>query len=260
MTSSFKSIKLETDGSLAFLTINRPDVRNALNQETVDEMHLALRDVSCNESVHVLVITGAGDSSFVAGADIGELRDRGKREALQAINQNLFTAVENISQPVIGAINGYALGGGCELALACDIRIASDAARFGFPETGLGIMPAAGGTQRLPRIIGWGRARELILTGRILDAFEAETLGLVSKVVSTTELMGEARTMADKIACRGPLATRMAKLALNASARGGLDVGLQIEKLGQAILFESRDKMEGTTAFLEKRKPKFNGE
>jgi len=259
MTQSYKTIQLEVAGRIATLTVSRPEVRNALSKETVDEMHAALRALATREDVGAVIFTGSGDKSFVAGADIREIRERGKREALEAINQELFSAVENFPWPVIAAVNGYALGGGFELALACDIRVAAESARFGFPETNLGIIPAAGGTQRLPRHVGWGRAKEIILTGRILNAQEAEEMGLVSRVVPAEELMAAAREFAEKVLSRGPLAIRLAKLALNVSARAGLDAGLQVERMAQAVLFESEDKKEGTTAFLEKRKPKFRG-
>jgi enoyl-CoA hydratase len=258
--SDYKTILLEVSDRTATLTVSRPEVRNALSKETVEEIHAALRELAVRDDVGVLILTGAGEKAFVAGADIREIRQRGKREALEAINQELFSAVENFPFPVIAAVGGYALGGGFELALACDLRVASEEARFGFPETNLGIMPAAGGTQRLPRHIGWGKAKELILTGEIVDAREAERLGLVSKVVQRQELLGAARALAAKILSRGPLAVRLAKLSLNVAARAGLDAGLQVERLAQAVLFESKDKLEGTTAFLEKRPPKFRGE
>ena len=260
MTQNYRTIQLEVSERIATLTVNRPEARNALSKETVQEMHAALRALAAREDVGVVILTGAGDKSFVAGADIREIRERGKREALEAINQELFSAVENFPWPVIAAVNGYALGGGFELALACDIRVAAESARFGFPETGLGIIPAAGGTQRLPRHVGWGRAKEIILTGKTLDAQEAERVGLVSKVAPADELMATARELAGKILSRGPLAVRLAKLTLNVSARAGLDAGLQVERVAQTVLFESEDKKEGTTAFLEKRKPKFRGE
>ncbi|MGH9861954.1 MAG: enoyl-CoA hydratase/isomerase family protein [Candidatus Acidiferrales bacterium] len=257
---TYKTILVEVSGRIATLTVNRPEVRNALGKETVGEMHAALRALAAREDVGLLIITGAGDKAFVSGADIREVRQRGKREALEAINQELFSAVENFPWPVIAAVNGFALGGGFELALACDLRVAAEEAKFGFPETGLGIIPAAGGTQRLPRYVGWGKAKELIYTGDILDAREAERLGIVNQVAPRAELMAAARALAEKILSRGPLAVRLAKLSLNVAARAGLDVGLQVERLAQTILFESKDKLEGTTAFLEKRKPKFRGE
>ncbi len=258
--SSYRTIRVEVSDRIAIITIDRPEVRNALSKECVDEMQAALRDLAARDDVGVLIITGAGEKSFVAGADIREIRQRGKREALEAINQSLFNAIEDFPWPVIAAVNGFALGGGFELALACDIRVAAETAQFGFPETNLGIMPAAGGTQRLPRHVGWGKAKEIILTGAILEAREAERLGLVSKVVPQAGLMGAAREMAGKILSRGPLAIRLAKLSLNVAARAGLEAGLEVERLAQTVLFESKDKLEGTTAFLEKRKPKFRGE
>ncbi len=257
---TYKTILLEVNDRVATLTVNRPEVCNALGKETVGEMHAALRELAAREDVGLLIITGAGDKAFVSGADIREVRQRGKREALEAINQELFTAIENFPWPVIAAVNGFALGGGFELALACDLRVAAEEAKFGFPETGLGIIPAAGGTQRLPRYVGWGKAKELIYTGDILDARQAERLGIVNQVVPRSQLLAGARALADKILSRGPLAVRLAKLSLNVAARAGLDVGLQVERLAQTILFESKDKLEGTTAFLEKRKPKFRGE
>lgn len=257
---AYKNLLVEIHEGIAWVTVNRPEVRNALSAATVREFRSALRELAERPEVAVLIVTGAGEQAFVAGADIGEIRERGRREGLEAINQELFAAIESFPQPVIAAINGYALGGGCELALACDIRIASETAKFGFPETGLGIMPAAGGTQRLPRVVGWGKAKELILTGEIIDAREAERLGLVSQVVPASELRATAQRYAERILARGPLATRLAKLALNMAARAGLDAGLMVERLAQTILFESKDKQEGMRAFLEKRKPKFRGE
>ena len=256
----YQTILLEVSGGIATLTVNRPEVRNALGKQTVEEIHAALVELAGRDDAGVLILTGAGDKAFVSGADIREIRQRGKRDALEAINQRLFTAIENFAKPVIAAINGYALGGGFELALACDIRIAAEEAVFGFPETGLGIIPAAGGTQRLPRMVGWGKAKELILTGEQIDAHEAERLRLVSKVVPRAELLPTARAYAEKILSRGPLAVQLAKAALNVAARTGLEAGLEFERLAQTILFESKDKLEGTTAFLEKRKPKFRGE
>ena len=256
----YQTILLEVSGGIATLTVNRPEVRNALGKQTVEEIHAALVELAGRDDAGVLILTGAGDKAFVSGADIREIRQRGKRDALEAINQQLFTAIENFAKPVIAAVNGYALGGGFELALACDLRIAAEEAVFGFPETGLGIIPAAGGTQRLPRMVGWGKAKELILTGERIDAHEAERLRLVSKVVPRAELLPTARAYAEKILSRGPLAVQLAKAALNVAARAGLEAGLEFERLAQAVLFESKDKLEGTTAFLEKRKPKFRGE
>ena len=254
-----KNISVDVGAQIATLTIDRPEVRNALNLETVNEMHEALRALGARDDVGVLIITGAGDQAFVSGADINDIRARTLEDGLAAINSSLFAALEHFPRPTIAAINGYALGGGCELALACDIRIASEAARFGQPELNLGIIPGAGATQRLPRIIGWGRAKHFVLTGEIIDAQQALEMGLVSALAPAAELMPRARDIASRVLRKGPLAARLAKLALNASARVDLDSGLLIETLAQAICYDSDDKREGATAFLEKRQPKFRG-
>jgi enoyl-CoA hydratase/carnithine racemase len=252
------NIRIDIDADIATLIFDRPAVRNALNLETVNECHAALRDLADRREVGVLILTGAGEA-FVSGADINEMRRRTRDEGLAAINSSLFAAVERFPRPTIAAVNGYALGGGCELALACDIRVAADHARFGQPELGLGIIPGAGATQRLPRIVGLGHAKHLVLTGEIIDARRALEIGLVSAVVPAAELLMKAREIAGRILRQGPLAARLAKLALNASARVDLDSGLLIETLAQTICYESEDKTEGTAAFLEKRKPKFTG-
>jgi enoyl-CoA hydratase len=252
-------IRVDVSESIATLTIDRPDVRNALDLETVQACHRALEALAANTDAGVLIITGGGETAFVSGADINDIRARGRDEGLAAINSSLFAAIDRFPRPTIAAINGYALGGGCELALACDIRIASDTARFGQPELGLGIIPGAGATQRLPRIIGMGRAKHLILTGEIIDATQALEIGLVSAVTPPGQLQLRAREMAKKILRQGPLAARLAKIALNASARVDMDSGLLIETLAQALCYSSDDKIEGTTAFLEKRKAKFTG-
>jgi enoyl-CoA hydratase len=251
--------KLEIAESIATLTIDRPAVKNALNLETIDEVRAALTALAANTDVGVLIITGAGESAFVSGADINDIRARGRDEGLAAINSSLFADIERFPRPTIAAINGYALGGGCEMALACDIRIASETAKFGQPELGLGIIPGAGATQRLPRLIGLGRAKHLVLTGDIIDAKQALEWGLVSAVAPAGQLQIRAREMAKKILRQGPFAARLAKVALNASARVDMDSGLLIETLAQALCYSSDDKREGTTAFLEKRKAKFTG-
>ncbi len=254
-----KNIRVDVDGQIATLTIDRPAVRNALNLETVNEFHEALRALATNPDVGVLIITGAGEEAFVAGADINDIRARTLGDGLAAINSSLFSAVERFPRPTIAAVNGYALGGGCELALACDIRIASERATFGQPELNLGIIPGAGATHRLPRIVGLGRAKHLVLTGESIDAARALEIGLVTALAPPAELLPRARELAGRILRLGPLAARLAKLSLNASARVDLDSGLLIETLAQAICYDSEDKQEGTTAFLEKRKPKFRG-
>jgi enoyl-CoA hydratase len=256
---AYRNLLLELDGGVAVLTVNRPAVRNALDTATVEEFHGALEDVR-RARAGVLILTGAGDKAFVSGADIQAIRARRRDDALASINSGLMSAVENHDAVSIAAVNGYALGGGCELALACDLRIAAEHAVFGQPETGIGIIPGAGGTQRLPRVVGLGRAKELILTGARWDARQALAYGLVSQVVPAAELAGAARQMAERVLAQGPLAIRLAKRALNASAQMPLGAGLLYESTAQAIAFESRDKEEGTAAFLEKRKPRFTGE
>ncbi len=257
--ASFSNIRVDVSEAIATLTVDRPAVRNALNLETVNECHSALAELAPRADVGVLIITGTGESAFVSGADINDIRERGLDEGLAAINSALFAAVERFPRPTIAAINGYALGGGCELALACDIRVAADTAKFGQPELGLGIIPGAGATQRLPRLVGMGWAKHLILTGEMIDAKQALEIGLVTAIMPASQLQVRARELAKKVLRQGPLAARLAKLALNASARVDLDSGLLIETLAQAICYDSADKLEGTTAFLEKRKPKFSG-
>jgi enoyl-CoA hydratase len=256
---AYQNIRVDTTDSIATLTIDRPQVKNALDLQTVGEVRAALLALAADTGTAVLIVTGAGESAFVSGADINDIRGRGRDEGLAAINSSLFAEIERYPRPTIAAVNGYALGGGCELALACDIRIASETAKFGQPELGLGIIPGAGATQRLPRIVGAGRARHLILTGEIIDAKQALEIGLVTAVAPAGQLQLRARELAKKILRQGPLAARLAKLALNASARVDLDSGLLIETLAQALCYGSEDKVEGTTAFLEKRKPKFTG-
>jgi enoyl-CoA hydratase len=255
----YRNIELELDRRVATLTVSRPDVRNALDGETVAEFHRALEEVRAARAT-VLIVTGQGDKAFVSGADISSIRERRRDDALASINSRLMAAVEAHEAVTIAAVNGFALGGGCELALACDLRVAAENAVFGLPEPSLGIIPGAGGTQRLPRIVGLGRAKEMVLTGARWDARQARDAGLVSQVVPRTELMAAARAMAERVLALGPLAVRLAKAALNASSQMPLAAGLAFESTAQAITFESRDKMEGTSAFLEKRRPHFTGE
>ena len=253
------NVLLSIDGAVAIVTVNRPDKRNALDLPTVEEFHGALgriREARCS----VFIVTGAGDKSFVAGADINAIKARRRNDALAGINSNLMAAIESHEAVAIAAVNGFAMGGGCELALSCDLRIASENALFGLPEPTLGIIPAAGGTQRLPRVVGLGRAKEMILTGAKWDAKRALEYGLVSEVVPASELMKAAQAMAERVTALGPLAVRLAKQALNASANMPLQSGLAFESMIQAVAFESKDKLEGASAFLEKRKPNFTGE
>jgi enoyl-CoA hydratase len=255
----WRNLLLAADGPVATLTVNRPDVRNALDGETVAEFHAALEVVRAARAT-VLIVTGAGDKAFVSGADIQAIRERRRDDALMGINSRLMAALEAHDAITIAAVNGYALGGGCELALACDLRIASENAVFGQPEPAIGIIPGAGATQRLPRVVGLGRAKELILTGARWSAAQALAAGLVSEVVPQAALMDAARRWAERVLALGPLAVRLSKQALNASMHMPLAAGLAYESSLQAIIFESQDKLEGTTAFLEKRKPRFTGE
>ncbi len=253
----FRNLKVEYAEGIALITLNRPEVRNAIDLATVDDLHWALDVLGSFDRTRALILTGAGPT-FASGADIRELLKRRAADALRGINSGLFRQLEQFPVPTIAAVNGHALGGGCELALACDLRIAGQSARFGQPESGLGIIPAAGAADRLPRIIGLGRAREMIFTGRILDAEEALLIGLVNKVVPDDRLLAEARLMASAIARRGPVAQRIAKMVLQAAASGA-DAAHAAERLGQGILFESADRDEGMKAFLARRPPRFRG-
>jgi enoyl-CoA hydratase len=255
----YRNLAFALEGRVALLTVDRPDARNALDGDTVEEFHRALAEAR-GADVGVLIVTGAGDKAFVSGADIRAIRARTRDDALSSINSRLMSAVEAHPAVTIAAVNGYALGGGCELALACDLRIAAEGAVFGLPEPSLGIIPGAGGTQRLPRLVGLGRAKEMILTGARWDAAKALAAGLVSEVVPAADLLPAARRMAERVLALGPLAVRLAKLALNASSEMPLSAGLLYESTAQAITFDSKDKSEGTTAFLEKRPPRFTGE
>jgi enoyl-CoA hydratase len=248
-------VRIEREpGEIAVLVVDRPEKRNALDRTTVEAFHAALREVEDDPSVRALVVTGV-EKSFVAGADIGELRDRRGEDALRAINSSLFRAVEDFPRPVIAAINGFALGGGCELAIACDLRIAARSAKLGQPEVGLGIIPGAGGCYRLARLVGLGRAKELIFTGRVLSADEALALGLVEEVVPDGEARPRACAIAREIAKQAPLAVRFAKAALNAFARGETSEIL-LESSLQGILYETDEKRRRMTEFLEKRSKK----
>jgi enoyl-CoA hydratase len=249
-------VKLERDGALAILTLDRPERRNALDQAMIDGLHNVLDELGGDESIGALIVTGAGDKAFAAGADIAQLRDRKRREALLSINSRLFQRMEETPFPTIAAIRGFCLGGGCELALSCDLRVAGDTAKFGQPEVSLGIVPGAGATYRLPRLVGAGKARELVFTGRILDAAEALRIGLVNQVVPDAEVMAAARKLADEIVKQDRLAVRFAKLLfrLDGSARPG--AGYIGEAMAQAVLFESEEKQRRMTEFLERSRKK----
>jgi len=250
-------ITAEVDDRVAVVTVNRPEVRNALNIQVLREIRAVLDAVRDRDDVGAVVFTGAGDKAFVAGADIGQLVGYTVRDGLAARMQRLYDEIEDFEKPTIAAVNGYALGGGNELAMACDIRIASDRARFGLPETGLGVLPGAGGTQRLARLVGKGRAVELILTGRTLDAEEALRIGLVTSVVPPEELLGAARATAAQILAKGPLAVRLGKLVIKNGFETDQRTGMLLERLAQSLLYASPEKAEGTGAFLDKRPADF---
>lgn len=244
----------ERRGDVVLLTLNAPERRNAIDQQMVDGLHAALDALWHDEAVAAVVITGAGDKAFAAGADIAQLRERTSRDALRAINSGIFNRIEEFPAPVIAAVKGFALGGGCELAIACDLRVLGESAKLGQPEVKLGIMPAAGGTYRLPRLVGLGRARELIYSGRMVDAQEALRIGLANAVVPDADVVTKALALADEIAQNGRLAVRGAKRALNTLSRPGHQDAIAFESSVQAALFDSDDKKARMDAFLSKQK------
>lgn len=258
--ANYETILVENRGSVAVLTINRPDKLNALNSKVHTEAVAALDELRDATEIRVLVVTGAGEKSFVAGADISEFA--GQTAVTQRsvfYERSLFNSLDSFPKPVIAMINGFCLGGGCELALACDIRLASEKARFGQPEINLGIIPGGGGTQRLTRLVGEGKAMEMILAGEMIDAPTALKIGLVNHVYTPEDLEAKTFEMANKIAEKSPIALQMAKEAVKLAARSNLDEGLRREVDLFAICFSTADKEEGVAAFLEKRKPVFTG-
>lgn len=256
---TYQTITTAVGDGVAVITINRPEVRNALNATVQTELRDALDAFRDDPAVGAVIFTGAGDTAFVAGADITQVRSYSLHTGLESKMQRLFDEVEAYEKPTIAAVNGFALGGGCELAMACDIRIAAEGARFGLPETNLGVLPGAGGTQRLARLIGVGRALDLILTGRFLSAPEALDYGLVTSVVPATELLTKAQEHAALILRKGPLAVRLAKLVVRAGLDADQRTGLVVERLAQSVLYSTSDKNEGAAAFLEKRPAVFTG-
>lgn len=259
---SLTHLTFEQEEGIGLIAINRPQALNALNTGVLKELSELCDAIARDSEVKAVIITGAGDKAFVAGADIGEMSSLSAlagREFARA-GQQVFNQIENMPQPIIAAVNGFALGGGCELAMACDIRIASEKAKFGQPEVPLGICPGFGGTQRLPRLVGEGRAKELIFTGDLIDAAEAYRIGLVNKVVPTGEAVNAAKELARKIISRAPVAVQMSKAAINKGRNVDLASGVDYEAEVFGLCFATADQKEGMTAFLEKRKAVFTGQ
>ncbi|WP_318153109.1 enoyl-CoA hydratase/isomerase family protein [Metabacillus arenae] len=254
----FEHIKKEIDNYVGTIIIDRQEVRNALNQATIKELRVALDELDSIPDLRIIVIKGAGEKAFVAGADIKELHEKSMLEALAPGMQGIYKKIEQSTKVTIAVINGHALGGGLELALACDIRIAAIHAKMGLPELNLAIIPGAGGTQRLTRMVGKGRALDMILTGKIIDGVEAERIGLVTQVVEGHKLTEATDDIVKSILSKGTLAVQLAKMVVNKGADVDLDTGLMLEKLAQTVIFASEEKEEGTRAFLEKRKPSYH--
>ena len=255
------AVELTREGAVAIVTVARPEALNALNTETNERLAVVVSELSADDAVRAVVLTGAGDAAFVAGADIAEMRSFSAEEARRfgALGQAVMSAIEVAPQPWIAAVNGFALGGGCELALACDIRLASEKAKFGQPEIGLGITPGFGGTQRLPRMVGEGWAKYLVLSGRHIRADDALRIGLVQAVYPKDDLMAQAMKLAAELAAKSPLAMRYCKAAVHAAVSSDLATGQGIERDLFALAFASDDQSEGMAAFLEKRPPEFPG-
>jgi enoyl-CoA hydratase len=257
---AYATLLVRVDAGVAVITVNRPDKRNALNATVRGELVEALDALRSADEARVIVITGAGEKAFIAGADIGEFAERTPLEQRAAMQgRRVFDELASYPKPTIAMINGFALGGGCELALACDIRVAARSARFGQPEIKLGIIPGGGGTQRLPRLVGSGCALRMILTGELIDADEAHRIGLVDVVFEDAELAGKTTEMARTMASHSPLALRLAKTAVHAALETPLSSGLAYERELFITAFASEDGREGVAAFLEKRAPEFTG-
>ena len=259
---NYEDIRLDKTGKIATITIDRPRVLNAIRYQTMLEIQQALRNIETDENIRVVVLTGAGEKAFISGGDISIMaRGQGYIETLTEVprGQAICTEIENFPKPVIARINGIALGGGTELALSCDIRIAVDTAIMGLPEIKLGIIPGYGGTQRLPRLVGMGKAKELIFTGDQISAQEALNIGLVNQVVPVDQLDAAVEKICQKISSKGPVALHMAKTAINSGTQADLRTGLDIEARCFSICFGTQDRVEGMNAFLEKRKPEFQG-
>lgn len=258
---TLSNILLEKKNAIAYVTVNRPKVLNALNGATIEELRGAFHDIKNDASIRVVILTGAGEKAFVAGADIGELaeRDPVTGKAFAQRGQSVLNLIENLGKPSIACINGFALGGGCELALACTMRLASDNAKLGQPEVKLGIIPGYGGTQRLPRLVGKGPAMQMVLAGEMITAQEAHRIGLVNEVTTAVDLLPRAEAIAAKIIANAPLAVQYAMEAVNKGMEMTLSEGLYLEAALFGVCCSTEDKREGTTAFLEKRAAAFKG-
>lgn len=255
-----KNLILEKEEHLAIVTINRPKALNALNSDTLKDLDAVLEDLEQDSNIYSVILTGAGEKAFVAGADISEMKDLSEEEGRNFgfLGNKVFRRLEKLDKPVIAAISGFALGGGCELAMACDIRIASEKAKFAQPEAGLGITPGFGGTQRLPRLVGEGKAKELIYTCAMVKADEALRIGLVNKVVPLESLMEEAKAMANTIMANAPIAVKLCKDAINRGMQVDIDTAIEIEAEDFGKCFATEDQKEGMTAFIDKRAKNFS--
>jgi enoyl-CoA hydratase/carnithine racemase len=258
---TLENVLYEKRGGIAYVTVNRPKALNALNTPTWKDLRTAFEDARDDLAVRGVILTGAGDKAFIAGADITELAHTGAVEAEQSsrFGQEVLDLVENLGKPVIAAVNGFALGGGCEAAMACTIRIAAEGAKFGQPEVKLGLLPGGGGTQRLPRLVGKGRALQLILTGEMISAQEAYRIGLVNEVAPAADLIPRAEAILKQIAANAPIAVAFALEATNKGLETSQSEGLRLEAAYFGLCAATEDKQEGTTAFLEKRPPQFHG-
>jgi len=258
---TFENILLEKKNAIAYVTVNRPKILNALNMATMEELRTAFTDIKNDSAIRVAILTGSGEKAFIAGADIGELakHDAVSGKEYTHRGQSVLDLIENLGKPVIACINGFALGGGCEIAMACTMRLASENAKLGQPEVKLGIIPGYGGTQRLPRLVGKGIAMQLVLSGEMITAQEAYRIGLVNEVTAAAELVPRAEAIAQKIIANSPLAVQYAMEAVNKGLELTLPDGLYLEAVLFSVACSSEDKKEGTTAFLEKRPPQFKG-
>lgn len=258
---AYENILFESKDNIATIIVNRPEALNALNWQTMQEIQAACSSVKDDKEIFGIIITGAGEKSFVAGADIKELatKDPVGAKEFSLASQEILHFIEHLPKPVIAAVNGFCLGGGCELAMACHMRVASENAKFGQPEVNLGLIPGNGGTQRLPRLVGKGRALELVLTGNMIDAQEAYRIGLVNKVAPPKELLLTAEEILKTVMRKGPVAVKLALEAVGHGLELTLDEGVQLEANLFGLCFSTEDMKEGTQAFIEKRKAKFKG-